>query len=75
MVSEDKRMITLELSGLFTTDWQNVKVIYNNSAENYEFTMNGSEFHVGFINNTYTKESEAVTAITVPAASFAVIYY
>ena len=75
VVSEDKRMITLELSGLFTTDWQNVKVIYNNSAENYEFTMNGSEFHVGFINNTYTKESEAVTAITVPAASFAVIYY
>lgn len=75
VVSENKRMITLELTGLFTTDWQNVKVIYNNEATNYEFTMEGSEFHVGFINNTYTKESEAVTTVTVPAASFAVIYY
>ena len=74
-VSDNKKVITLDLSSLFSTDWKNVKVVYNNDVLDYNLTMDGSEFHVGFANNTYTKTSEAVTSLKVPSGTFAVIYY
>lgn len=74
-VSDNKKMITLDLASTFSTDWTNVKVVYNNDVLDYNLTMDGSEFNVGFANNTYTKVGETVTTLKVPSGTFAVIYY
>ena len=74
-VSDNKKMITLDLASTFSTDWTNVKVVYNNDVLDYNLTMDGSEFNVGFANNTYTKVGDNVTTLKVPSGTFAVIYY
>ena len=75
IVSSDRKVITLELSAEDTSDWKNVKVIYNAGDTEYEFKMDGNEFYLGFEYNEYIPNGTASTSAYVPSGSFAVIYY
>ena len=73
-VSSDRKVITLSLSAEDTSNWNSINVIYNASSEDYEFSLNGNEFKVGYEYNIYSKDGYTATSCYVPAHSFSIVY-